>query len=341
MSPASAAPARSDLILFSRSHKGTGQDIWTIRSDGRHLSRLTKGEGEEIGPVFSPDGRFIAFVRQHGQGESSTLWVMRANGTEKRRVAGNASTAGQLDWSPSGDEIVYVGSVADTAARDLFVVEVADETTSQLTSTPTMSESDPDWSPDGGHIAYAAQELRSRSDVWVVEAVGGEPRQLTTDASNDDLPLWSPDSTLIAFRSARDAPCQSCEDDLGSNPYAINPDGTGERRLAQVDASQVEEMAWSEGRLYLALGYDDESNAGANSDSELYSVRADGTGLRNVTDNRRHDLGLTVSPDGDDIYFVRIGSGRYRITRLALGTTRSHVLTTSHFPPDLAGAAFR
>lgn len=68
---------------------------------------------------------------------------------------------------------------------------------------------DPQVSPDGRWVAYSVTEVDKaknirNSDIWIVPATGGEPRQLTRSPRGDDRPRWSPDSSAIAFVSARD-----------------------------------------------------------------------------------------------------------------------------------------
>ncbi len=68
--------------------------------------------------------------------------------------------------------------------------------------------SDPQVSPDGKHVAFViartiAAENRSDSDIWIVPAEGGEPRQLTRSSRSDAEPRWSPDGRHIAFTSSR------------------------------------------------------------------------------------------------------------------------------------------
>ncbi len=72
---------------------------------------------------------------------------------------------------------------------------------------------DPQISPDGQWIAYVITDVvmaenRTNSDIWVVPAAGGPPRQLTTSPRHDRHPRWSPDGRWIAFESTRDGEAQ-------------------------------------------------------------------------------------------------------------------------------------
>lgn len=97
----------------------------------------------------------------------------------------------------------------------------------------TFSEGDKDqpvWSPDGSQIAFVAPGGADDGlDIWVMDANGGNPVNLTQHAGDEFDPAWSPDGKLIAFtHHLRDA---------GSTPiYAltvIKPDGTGRLRLSE------------------------------------------------------------------------------------------------------------
>jgi eukaryotic-like serine/threonine-protein kinase len=73
----------------------------------------------------------------------------------------------------------------------------------QLTSGAGLEER-PAWAPDGRHVAYDS-DREGNSDIWVANADGGEPRNLTADFAGDDIaPSWSPVGDRIAFYSQRD-----------------------------------------------------------------------------------------------------------------------------------------
>lgn len=336
------SPARSDLLVYTQFRKGNQSDIFMIRGSGGGLTRLTRSERNEVGAKFSPGGEQIAFVRQHGFGEGSTLWLMNRDGSSKERLASNASLGGELDWSPWGESLVYVAS--NGAQSDLVVIEVRSGSTRQLTHTPTENESEPDWSPDGSQIVYTrarvhAGNLIPRSDIWSVAASGGEPSQLTHHPRNDDLPSWSAGSSLIAFRSARSDSCDGCEDDITSNPYVMRSDGSEEVRLAEVSRSRTEEVIWHPSRnlVYFSIEYSGHSGARGVTDGEIYLVGGDGSGLRNVTSNRKDDFGPILSTDGQNLYLNRVKSGRHNLVRMNLAKSR-RTLRRSRSPYDLSAS---
>jgi Tol biopolymer transport system component len=70
---------------------------------------------------------------------------------------------------------------------------------------PVAELGDPVLSPDGSHVAYDQADGPNR-DIWTIDIVSGKPTRITFDPEVDHSPVWSPDSSQIAFESHRDPP---------------------------------------------------------------------------------------------------------------------------------------
>jgi len=93
----------------------------------------------------------------------------------------------------------------------------------------------PDWSPKGGKIAYTAME-NGQINVKVIKADGSsDPIQLTFETGDNESPSWSPDGSLIVFSSTREGP---------SRIYVMTAYGTDQRRLLTMPGTQTD-PAWS------------------------------------------------------------------------------------------------
>jgi TolB protein len=168
---------------------GTKPEMASIRPDGTDLKLL--GEGHD--PTLSPDGRQICYTGHPPEG-GVTVYVMRWNGEEKRRVVPGTSRVGATfpNWSPDSRQIVY--SFPVDAALELFVIGVDGGAARQLTRFGATSVSTPSaWSPDGAWISFRRTDERYWSDpermkkiyaekpadkrpVWLIRPDGSEAR---------------------------------------------------------------------------------------------------------------------------------------------------------------------
>jgi TolB protein len=121
-------------------------DLATVAPDGTQLRRLTSGGGFTYAS-FSPDGQWIVHRRAHG--ESSKVFVMKADGTGDRDVSGASSTDGWPAWSNDGSRIIFSRRVKERF--QLFAMNRDGGEVRQLTDA-NGEFTNPRWSPDGAHI---------------------------------------------------------------------------------------------------------------------------------------------------------------------------------------------
>ena len=161
----------------------------------------------------------------------------------------------------------------------------------------------PVWSPGGGRIAFLSRGERSKG-VYVVNADGSGQRRLTGDARFPAAPAWSPNGRQIAFEGGSGAP---------SSVYVVNADGSGQRRLARnlwaagAGSGPTFDPAWSpDGQMIAFVGRVGLTAGPVTGLGEpIYVVRADGSGLRNLTPKPVGTYAApTWSPDGRKLAFV-------------------------------------
>jgi hypothetical protein len=167
----------------------------------------------------------------------------------------------------------------------------------QITHTPQVHELDPEWSPDGTRIAFARRpNSRGGWDISVMNEDGSGLRHLTNELEGpiDRDPTWSPDGDRLAW--ARTIPGQG-----RSELWTMGADGTGKRPLVRPDPGKYAgSPEWSpDGSRVAFVG----NMAGGFPD--VWTVRTDGTGLRQVTSTPQMEGNPTWSPDGEAIGFER------------------------------------
>jgi Tol biopolymer transport system component len=178
---------------------------------------------------------------------------------------------------------------------DLYQLELPGGRWRRLTSSPAADLS-PTWAPDGSRLAFRS-DRDGNDEVYVMDADGRRQRNLTRNPASDYSPAWSPDGRRIAFASAR-------ADPTGNDIWLMDADGAHPRLLVQqrgIDEYPVWSPDGSRLAFNCSLGRVLPSQVG---DFEVCVVKADGSGLRRITDAAGISAAGGWSPDGRRILFA-------------------------------------
>lgn len=176
-------------------------NIFVIGVDGTGLTKLTTDLANDIQPAWSPDGTKIAFATDRDSGDYE-VYVMGAAGTNPVRLTTMPGEDGQPAWSPDGSKLAFAHASPTDSISDIFVMNAADGSNPvNLTpGTGAFNDVTPAWSPDGTKLAFAS-ERSGQLEIWVMNADGTNPRQLTRGSAPAEFPSWSPDGAEIAYDS--------------------------------------------------------------------------------------------------------------------------------------------
>lgn len=155
-----------------------------------------------ITPAFSRDGSLIAYGFGQEQGTDIHVAPALGAGASRRVTIGRGSENMNPTFSPDGRKLAFVSG--RLGHPEVYITD-ADGTNVELLTQFNVGEqayrTSPDWSPDGRAIAYHAQ-IAGVFQLYTIGLRERLPRQLTSDASNED-PWWAPDSRHIVFTSTR------------------------------------------------------------------------------------------------------------------------------------------
>lgn len=253
-------------------------DIFSADAEG-NVTRLTD-TGVQRGafsPSASPDGRLIAYsewiyASVLGQGD---IMLMRNDGSMRRPLLMGPEDLRDPAWSPDGTKLVF----SNRSERKLQIFEFAG---GRVTPIPLAQQFgtpiEPEWSPDGGLIAFTMQNA-----IWAVRPDGTGLRQLTgLPHLNEGHASWSPDGRWVAFtrqRAAEPGPAGLPPDHVASDIWMVSRDGRVERNLTDSPGTTYEEApAWSpDGRsIAFVRGFSDRDNW------DLWTMKTDGSGQRRI-----------------------------------------------------------
>ncbi|MGH2450350.1 MAG: prolyl oligopeptidase family serine peptidase [Candidatus Limnocylindria bacterium] len=190
-------------VAFAWNRGGTFE-IYTAPLEGDRIIQLTQGgeKDRSVWPRWSPDGRWVAFLRDRGGDEAFDIWLVDRDGERERFLVGREGVMHrEIAWSPDGGKLAFAANYEGP-----FGIHVADVGTGERRAVTDGRHDDfmPRWSPDGSEILFWSRRdaVRTNTDLYVVSAGGGDARRLAVRGGVDGEALdgqWSPDGTTIAF----------------------------------------------------------------------------------------------------------------------------------------------
>lgn len=293
--------------------------IFLVNLKTGEKQRLTQPEEMIIGdvaPRFSPDGRTLAFIRAFHRSYQEVFTVPVTGGSARQWTSDSRMVSG-IDWTVDSllagssrggsfriwrlaaarapvptaiyGEFPIQFSYSRRAARLVYSLIQNDPNIWRLTLAPALEwkriaassgqDASPQYSPDGRRIAFRS-DRSGEEHIWVCNADGANPVQVTFGSGRPSVPRWSPDGRKLVFNDAATTEMYIAEDEGGR--WAVRPFG----------ARGVHPVFSPDGQFIYA--------AAAGS---IVRFPAGGGQAEIVTPTR--GLSLDVSPDGRFVYFVR------------------------------------
>lgn len=201
---------------------------------------ITGGFWNDVYPIWSPDGKKIAFVSDRFG--SWTIWIVNPSGGELKQISPNGTISQYPSWSPDGGKIAYWSF--HNGHTDIFVKDLSSMREVSVTSDKAYKYPEqPQWSPDGRLLLFSkwseewhiwvadlstfgekqltfgkgddissswisggkkviyVSNRTGSSELWIIDTVSGEDKQLTYGNGQKIKPKASPDGRLIAYLS--------------------------------------------------------------------------------------------------------------------------------------------
>lgn len=193
-------------------------DIYKVPANGGTATQLTTQTSYECSPIWSPDGKQIAFASDRNG--NFDLFVMPANGGAARRLTTHSASEIPSAFTTDGNYILFSASIQDpagsalfptSALTELYKVPVTGGRTEQVLGTPAEMVC---FDPSGKTFLYQDRkgfedEWRKHHtssitrDVWLYNSENGKHTNLTRHAGEDRNPVFAPDGQTVYFLSER------------------------------------------------------------------------------------------------------------------------------------------
>jgi M6 family metalloprotease-like protein len=286
-------------------------DGWKVEAGnvGQHYYRWRYAQ-----PEF--DGQ-IAFTSDRAAGSDIYLVNDTTQFNEPLRLTDDPADDTTPAISPDGSRIAFA-SYRD-GAHDLYVMDIDGDNLERLTFD--LDAEQPAWSPDGSRIAFVAGAGRDDAQIWVMDADGSNPTQLTDTGARNLYPTWSADGASILFTA------------IGHGNFDIHvmdSDGGNPHNLTNTaDINEYQPAVSPDGTLVAFERVVDGENA------EIYVMDFDGSNQRNLSNHPAWDSAPAWSPDSSQLVFVsqRIAGGADLYLMRADGTDQRNL--TNHPGMDL------
>jgi len=284
-------------IVFTRGWTDMTKDqaqsnVWMVGADGQRPREMTQGAWRDSEPVWSPDGKRIAFLSTRSG--TPQLHVMWADTREVSQLTHVEYTPSALRWSPDGKWIAFNMTIPDETP--LLPIKLPKTPKGAQLAKPAVIVDRLTWGRDGvGPVA------KGYAHVFVIDStIGGTPRQITQGNYQHSAAEWSPDGATIYVSGIRKPDAEYLKND--SEIYAINVKSLEVKQLTSRKGPDNNPRPSPDGKWIAYTGYDEQGLT--NTIASLYVMDSSGGRSRMwAAKFPSSPADLRWSPDSNGVYY--------------------------------------
>jgi len=290
-------------ILFTRGwvdkmNDRSRSNLWIVDVEGKRIRELTHGNWRDFSPVWSPDGKQIAFLSDRdGTTQVHVMWLDTREVAQLTHVDQAPSS---LRWSPDGKSLAFTMYIRED--KPILPVKLVKKPRGAKWAKPAIIIDRLSWRRDGrGPIP------KGYSHIYVIDAeLGGTPKQVTSGEYSHSDPQWSAEGKKIYFSAIRKPDAEYLHDD--SEIYSVDLDTLEIEVLTERKGPDRTARVSPDGKWIAYTGYDDKNYT--RHLSNLYLMDISGKKKRLLAgDLPNSPSSITWSSDGSRVYYFMAEKG--------------------------------
>lgn len=317
-------------ILFARGWVDKMNDrlrsnLWIVDIEGLRVRELTHGNWRDFSPVWSPDGKKIAFLSDRdGTTQIHVLWL---DTREVAQLTHLEREPDSLRWSPNGKILAFTMFIPDE--KKMLPVKLPDKPRGAEWAKPAIIIDRLSWRRDGrGPIP------KGFSHIFVIDAeLGGTPQKITSGDYSHNDPQWSADGKRIYFSAIRKPEAEYQRGD--SEIYSVDLDTLDIKTLTDRKGPDREARVSPDGKWIAYTGYDDKNYT--RHLSKLYLMDTQGEKKRLLAgDFPNSPSSITWAPDGSGLYYLMAEKGVSNLYFIAVSGKIKTITEAVHYLSGLS-----
>ncbi len=174
-------------------------DIFTVPKKSGNTRDITNTSGvDDKDPVWSPDGKYIAYISDRTGEEEIYLREDKLNSEAVQITHGNKEYLDHMIWSPDSKNILYT----DQSFR-LWYVNIADKKPVLIDKDSVWQFNGYSWSPDSRYVTYAKHHANTFTSIYIYSLADGKTHEVTNGYTNDYDPIFDQAGKYLIFLSDR------------------------------------------------------------------------------------------------------------------------------------------
>lgn len=288
------APDGKSIVYLS--NRDGGYHLYSVVLATRETKQLTRGAGSDMGPIFSPDGKWIAFLR----GPQTSLWLIKPDGTGETQVV-KGPKVDDIHWAPDSRWLSFVRE-DEIRTNDVWLVSLTLDKDSvkagmpiNITDHPGFNDM-PLWFGDGTKLAFRSNRYRNRD----IETINHQGRYA--------LYTVSLEKEKTKFDEDEDAPKPDAKPDDKSKTEKKDDKKVEVKFDPQEIERRAKQIAAPEATIGLFSVSPDSKTivfvTSTQGQSDIWQTGAEGGTLQRLTNSGEAPREFEWSPDSSRIYYL-------------------------------------